>query len=190
MHNHTKIVATISDKRCDVPFLQQLFDVGMDVVRMNSAHLNEEGFLKIINNVRAVSNRIALLIDTKGPEIRTSITENPIELHIGDQILVKGGIENLSSNKCIYVSYNNIVLDMKVGESILIDDGEVELKVIEVQPDHLLCIVQNEGVVGSRKSVNIPGVRINLPSLTEKDKKNILFAIDNNIDFIAHSFVR
>ena len=190
MHNHTKIVATISDKRCDVPFLQQLYGAGMDVVRMNSAHLNEEGFHKIINNVRAVSNGIALLIDTKGPEIRTSITETPIELHTGDKILVKGGIDNVSNPNCIYVSYDNLVQDMKVGESILIDDGEIELKVIDVKPDHLLCTVQNEGVIGSRKSVNIPGVRINLPSLTEKDKKNILFAIENNLDFIAHSFVR
>src|SRR5690554_5169138 len=79
---------------------------------------------------------------------------------------------------------------MKVGKDILIDDGEVDLKVTEVHDNYLVCVSQNDGVVGSRKSVNIPDVRIDLPSLTEKDKDNILFAIKNDVDFIAHSFVR
>lgn len=190
MLKQTKIVATISDKRCDVPFLQQLFNEGMDVVRMNSAHLDEEGFLKIIRNVREVSSRIALLVDTKGPEIRTTVTEQPIELKTGDRVLVKGDPSGISSDSCIYVSYNDIVNEMCVDEDILIDDGEVDLKVIEKYDEHLVCSVQNDGVVGSRKSVNIPGVRINLPSITERDRKFIALAVENDVDFIAHSFVR
>ena len=187
----TKIVATISDKRCDVDFIRQLYEEGMNVVRMNSAHLDREGFMKIINNVRAVSRRIPLLIDTKGPEVRTTVAENDrIELKSGDMIKVKGDINQISTHDCIYVSYPHFVRDLRVGDDILIDDGEIDLKVVSKDDAYLTCIAQNDGSLGSRKSVNIPGVRINLPSLTEKDRKNILFAIEQNLDFIAHSFVR
>lgn len=190
MFKHTKIVATISDKRCEVPFLQQLFDEGMNVVRLNSAHIDEEGFLKIINNVRAVSNRIAILVDTKGPEVRTTFAPEPIKLSIGDKIKIIGNPEGISSKEAICVSYPNIAEDMSVGEDILIDDGEVDLKVIEKHSDYLVCCVQNDGIVGSRKSVNIPGVRINLPTITERDREFIALAVKHEIDFIAHSFVR
>ena len=190
MLKHTKIVATISDKMCEVDFLQQLFDEGMNVVRMNSAHLDEEGFMKIINNVRQVSTRIALLVDTKGPEIRTTIAHEDILLKTGDVIRVEGNPAGISSRDAIYVSYPNLTERMEIGKDILIDDGEVDLRVIEVHDNYLVCISQNDGVVGSRKSVNIPDVRIDLPSLTEKDKSNIVFAIKNDVDFIAHSFVR
>ena len=190
MLKHTKIVATISDLRCEVDFIQQLFDEGMNVVRMNSAHLNDEGFTKIINNVRQVSSRIALLMDTKGPEIRTTFAEADIVLKTGDIIRVEGNPEGISSRDAIFVSYENITERMDVGKDILIDDGEVDLKVVEVNGNHLICISQNDGIVGSRKSVNIPDVRIDLPSLTERDVHNILFAIENDVDFVAHSFVR
>ena len=190
MLKHTKIVATISDKRCDVPFLQQLFAEGMDVVRLNSAHLDREGFLKIINNVRAVSDRIAILVDTKGPEIRTTVAAEPIELTTGDRVKVIGDPRSVSSKEAIYVSYPNIADEMNVGDDILIDDGEIDLKVIGKDNGHLLCSVQNDGTVGSRKSVNIPGVRINLPTITDRDREFIALAEKHNVDFIAHSFVR
>lgn len=190
MLKHTKIVATISDLRCEVDFLQKLFDEGMNVVRMNSAHLNDEGFMKIINNVRQVSSRIGLLMDTKGPEIRTTFAEEDIHLKTDDVIRVEGNPDGISSRETIYVSYPNLIERMDVGKDILIDDGEVDLKVTEVHDTYLICVSQNDGVVGSRKSVNIPDVRIDLPSLTEKDIYNIKFAIKNNVDFVAHSFVR
>lgn len=191
MSKFTKIVATISDKRCDVDFLQQLYNEGMNVVRMNSAHLQEDGFHKIINNVREVSSNIALLIDTKGPEIRTTVAQNDsIELQTGDIVKVTGNPDLVSTKEYIAVSYPFFVRDLKVGDDILIDDGEIDLKVKSKTDDYLVCCVLNDGVLGSRKSVNVPGVRINLPSITEKDRKNILFAIENDLDFIAHSFVR
>lgn len=190
MHKQTKIVATISDKRCEVPFLQKLYDAGMNVVRLNSAHLNEEGFLKIINNVREVSEEIAILVDTKGPEIRTTVAESPIELFTGDEIKIVGNPSGVSSRETIYISYSNIADEMHIGDDILIDDGEVDLKVIEINNDHLVCKVMNDGVVGSRKSVNIPDVRINLPAITERDKKFIALSVKHDVDFIAHSFVR
>lgn len=187
----TKIVATISDKRCDVDFIRQLYEGGMNVVRMNSAHLQRDGFMKIINNVRAVSDRIAILIDTKGPEVRTTIAENDgIELKTGDMVRVSGNADLVSTKQCINVNYQYFVRDLKVGDDILIDDGEIDLKVTEKEAEFLICEALNDGKIGSRKSVNVPGVRINLPSLTEKDRQNILFAIEQNLDFIAHSFVR
>ncbi|MDR1761018.1 MAG: pyruvate kinase [Bacteroidales bacterium] len=188
----TKIVATISDKRCDIPFLQQLFDEGMNVVRLNSAHLDTTGFDTIIQNVRAVSNQIAILIDTKGPEVRTTANKNDavVQLTTGTIVKIIGNPTKLSTPECICVSYPNFVHDLKIGDHILFDDGEIELQVKEKYADYLLCEVLNDGVLGSRKSVNIPGVRINLPSLTEKDRVSIDYCIKNNVDFIAHSFVR
>ena len=186
----TKIVATISDQRCDVDFIKQLFDAGMNVVRMNTAHLGREGAEKLINNVRTVSNRIAILMDTKGPEVRTTVLAEPIPFKVGDRVKVVGNPEQETTRECISVSYSHFVKDLDVDGHILIDDGDLELIVVEKTPDYLLCEVQNEATLGSRKSVNVPGVRINLPSLTEKDRTNILYAIEKNIDFIAHSFVR
>ena len=187
----TKIVATISDKCCEIDFIQQLYDEGMNVVRMNSAHLQREGFLKIINNVRAVSNQIAILMDTKGPEVRTTIAEGDgIELFTDDIVRVVGNPDQISTKDCIAVNYPFFVRDLNVEDDILFDDGEIDLKVESKDENCLYCKVLNDGVLGSRKSVNVPGVRINLPSLTEKDKTNILFAIENDLDFIAHSFVR
>ena len=120
MSKSTKIVATISDKRCDVDFLRELYIEGMNVVRMNSAHLQKEGFLQIINNVRTVSNHIAILMDTKGPEVRTTIAENDgIEIKAGDLLKVIGNPDQISTNECIFVNYPMFVRDLHVGDDIL-----------------------------------------------------------------------
>ena len=190
MKKHTKIVATISDKRCDVSFLAQLYEAGMNVVRMNTAHLDKTGIDSIIDNVRAVSNNIAILMDTKGPEVRTTACPEPIPFHVGEIVKVVGNPDLGTTHECIAVSYKDFVKDVEIGGDILIDDGDLDLRVKSKNGDHLVCEVQNEAVLGSRKSVNVPGMRINLPSLTEKDKQNILYAIERDIDFIAHSFVR
>lgn len=192
MLKQTKIVASISDLRCEVEFIRSLFEAGMNVVRMNTAHGTREGMDQLISNVREVSNRIAILIDTKGPEVRTTKIQDAdqIEYHIGDRVNIVGNPGILTTREQIAVSYPNFVNDLKEGAFILIDDGEMELQVVEKHEDHLVCEVQNEATMGSRKSVNVPGVRINLPSLTERDKENIKYAIERDIDFIAHSFVR
>ena len=186
----TKIVASISDRRCDVDFIKQLFEAGMNVVRMNTAHASREGFEALIANVRSVSNRIAILMDTKGPEVRTTANAEPIPYQIGDKVKIVGNPDQETTRECIAVSYPNFVNDLNIGGLVLIDDGDLELEVIDKTADYLLCEVKNDATLGSRKSVNVPGVRINLPSLTEKDRKNILWAIENDLDFIAHSFVR
>src|SRR5665647_2264298 len=191
MFKLTKIVATISDLRCEEDFIRELYTEGMNVVRMNSAHLQAEGFTKIITNVRAVSNQIAILMDTKGPEIRTTKVENDnLTLRTDDLIKITGNPELISTRESIAVNYPFFVRDLNVGDDVLIDDGEIDLKVESKDENYLYCRVMNDGDLGSRKSINVPGVRINLPSLTEKDRTNIVFAIENNLDFIAHSFVR
>lgn len=191
MKKNTKIVASISDRRCSVEFIKQLYDAGMNVVRMNTAHATREGFDEIINNVRTVSDKIAILIDTKGPEVRTIASEEQyIDFKTGDIVKIKGDENGVTTKECIYVSYKDFVKDLSVGKQILIDDGEMELVVTEKHDDYLVCKVCNDAKMGNRKSVNVPSVRINLPSLTEKDKNNILYAIEKNLDFIAHSFVR
>lgn len=190
MLKHTKIVATISDQRCDVDFIRSLYKAGMNVVRMNTAHMTEEGMSRIVTNIREVSDSIGILMDTKGPEVRTTILKEPLPLTTGDKIKMAGDPMMETTRECIYVSYKNFVNDLHVGSDVLIDDGDLELKVIEKYPDYLLCEVLNDATLSSRKSVNVPGVRINLPSLTERDRTNILWAIENHVDFIAHSFVR
>ncbi len=190
MKKHTKIVASISDRRCDVDFISKLYDAGMNVVRMNTAHAGVEGLEHIIDNVRKVSNKIAILIDTKGPEVRTTACAEPILYKVGDKVRIVGNPDIETTRDCIAVSYPDFVRDLSEGGEILVDDGDLDLHVIKKCDDYLEAEVMNEATLGSRKSVNVPGVRINLPSLTEKDRKNILYAIEKDIDFIAHSFVR
>ena len=186
----TKIVATISDKRCGKEFIKELYEEGMDVIRINSAHLNTEGALKIINNAREVSDKIAILLDTKGPEIRTTVCDAPIKLKKGSTILISGDPDKTSSDQVIYVSYKSFSEDIPEGTAILIDDGELELRALKRNGEFLECLIENDGVLGSRKSVNLPGVKICLPSLTQKDKTFLKMAVENGVDFIAHSFVR
>jgi len=190
MNKYTKIVATISDQRCEVDFVRDLFKAGMNVVRMNTAHLDYKGLDKIVNNVRQVSDTIAFLIDTKGPEIRTTISDEDIILTLGQSVIVTGSPSEKSTKNRICVSYEKMAEDVSIGSHILFDDGEIALLVKDRKENDLICEVLNNGVLGSRKSVNVPGVRINLPSLTKNDLLNIDYAIENDLDFIAHSFVR
>lgn len=186
----TKIVATISDKNCEPGFLKELYEAGMDVIRINTAHLNLEGAQTIIDNIRKVSDKIAILLDTKGPEIRTTICDTPITVKKGSTITIIGDPDKKSSEGKIFVTLKTFARDIPLGSMVMIDDGEIELKVIKKEGESVICKADNDGVIGSRKSVNIPGIKINLPSLTDKDRKFIELAARNDIEFIAHSFVR
>ena len=195
MKKRTKIIATISDQRCDVEFIRSLYEAGMNAARINSAHVTTESAAKVVENVRKVSDRIAIIIDTKGPEIRVTGMapgfETGIQVSRGDMIRIKGSETNEpSNNEVVYVNDSSIYKDVPVGAAILIDDGELEMEVTEKKDDELICRVKNNGVIKPRKSVNIPNVPINLPSVTERDFEFINWAIDMDIDFIAHSFVR
>lgn len=186
---HTKIVATLSDKRCDIEFIRQLYEAGMNVVRLNTAHISTEQALTMIQNVRSVSDNIGILVDTKGPEIRTVGIAEPINVKEGDIIKVKGG-QGVSSQESIFVSYAHIQRDVTIGKQILIDDGDLALTVIDKSDNCLTCVVGNSGQIKNKKSINTPGVSVELPSISEKDKEFIEFAAKNDVDFIAHSFVR
>ena len=186
----TKIVASISDLRCDIDFLRELYNAGVNVMRINTAHATPDGIKNVINNIRAVSSQLAILIDTKGPEIRTTNVEDHIYFKTGDAVRICGNPSETTTRECINVSYSNFVHDLNIGNDVLIDDGELALKIIDKSDDTLYAIVQNDARLGNRKSVNVPGVHIELPALTEKDKTNIKLAIEENLDFIAHSFVR
>ena len=186
----TKIVCSISDRRCDVDFIRGLFNAGMNVVRMNTAHATPDGIRSIIRNSRAVSPHIGILIDTKGPEVRTTDVESPIEYKTGDVVRIFGRPEMNTTHDIINVSFPDFAKDVKVGDIILFDDGAIGMKVMGIEGPAVYVEVQNDGVLGAHKSVNVPGEHIDLPALTEKDKRNINLAIEEDIDFIAHSFVR
>lgn len=186
----TKIVASVSDLRCDQDFIRKLFFAGMNVVRMNTAHASEEGLRKIVANVRAVSPHIGIMIDTKGPEVRTTGAAEPIQYKTGETVKIFGRPEMDTTHDIINLSYVDIAKDLKVGDHVLFDDGELDMEVMGINGPEIVARVQNDGVLGSHKSVNVPGEHIDLPALTEKDIKNIKLAIDMDIDFIAHSFVR
>ncbi len=190
MEKLTKIVATISGRKCDPGFLKELYDAGMDVVRLNSAHQDVEQSLKVIKNVRKVSEKIAILIDTKGPEIRTTDSQAEVKVKEGQLLKIKGDPSCATTENCIYVNYKDFAPKMEKGKTIMIDDGEIELLIEEKHDEHLICRVINSGVIKPRKSVNLPGTSLNLPSLNEKDLEFIDMAIKEEVDFIAHSFVR
>ncbi|MGQ8335298.1 pyruvate kinase [Sunxiuqinia sp. A32] len=188
---HTKIVATISDKRCDIEFIESLFNAGMNVARLNTAHITEGTALTMINNIRSVSESIGILIDTKGPEIRTQNLDQSIEVEAG-QFVEVSGLDRVSEKgrAAFKVSYDKFHIEIPADGKILIDDGELELSVQEKEEDFVLCKVENSGTIKNKKSINTPGFSVNLPSISEKDKDFIRFAIEQKLDFIAHSFVR
>ena len=186
----TKIVASISDRRCSVEFIQQLFNAGMNVVRMNTAHATPDGLKEIIRNTRKVSHHIGILIDTKGPEVRTTGCDAPISYKTGDVVKIFGRPEMDTTHDIINVSFENFATDVEEGNHILFDDGALDMLVIGINGPAVIAQVQNDGILGSHKSVNVPGAHIDLTALTDKDRKNIKLAIDEDIDFVAHSFVR
>ena len=189
---NTKIICTISDINCDVEFLRKLYQNGMNVARINTAHATIEGAQKVVDNIRAVSDKIAILIDTKGPEVRLTAMEPSAGFlaKTGDYVEIHNGPTRLCNPKVLYTTCPFFVDDVPEGARILIDDGSVELLVTGKYEEKLICEVQNEGVIKGKKSVNVPNVHISLPALTDKDKIFVKWAIDANIDFIAHSFVR
>lgn len=186
----TKIVATISNLNCSPGFIEKLHRAGMTVVRLNTAHMSHDDALKVIEDTRKVSDRIGILLDTKGPEIRTCASDSPLKVKCGDKIRIKGAPGRPSHDDIIHVSYEYFVRDVPVNSAILIDDGFIALTVIKKDEEYLYCNVENDGTIYPRKSINIPSVHVKLPALSEKDKSFIEFAADHDLDFIAHSFVR
>ncbi len=189
MIKKTKIIATLSDQRSDEDFLKELFDNGVNVVRINTAHQDIIGAIGLVERVRRVNDKIALLIDTKGPEVRTS-PFGQTEIKQNQLVYVIGDPTKETINDTIYVTYSEIHKYLTKGDSILIDDGEIELKITNIIDNRIECIVLTDGIVKPKKGVNTPNIDLPLPTVSEKDKIFIDFAIKNKLDFIAHSFVQ
>ena len=190
----TKIVCTIGPASESIDTLKELIKSGLNVCRLNFSHGNYEEHGKRIENIKAARNEmklpIAILLDTKGPEIRTGKFSSPeVNLVEGQNFIITMEEVLGDETKCT-VSYKELVNDVKPGNQILIDDGLVGLAVKEIKGQEILCIVQNAGTIKDNKGVNVPNVKINLPAITPKDKKDIEFGIEQGIDFIAASFVR
>jgi pyruvate kinase len=190
----TKIVCTLGPASSTVPVLKQLVAAGMDVARLNFSHgTHEEHAVTIAAARQAVTEQrgnLALLLDTKGPEIRIgTFAEEKIILREGEHF--KLITDEVTGNETgVHVNYPGIVHDVEPGMKILLDDGLIILEVIETTASEVRCLVLNGGELTNRKGVNIPGARLNLPAISEKDREDILFAVKKDFDFIAASFVR
>ncbi len=183
----TKILATISSNNCSEQMLHDLHEAGMDAVRLNTAHMTTEEALHVVRQIRATSDRIGILIDTKGPEVRTREVLNPISLETGDFVRI---VRSEPVDKAFCVSYPHFIDEVPEGALILIEDGTIELEVTQKSQNELVCIAKNSGQIKARKNVNVPSARLNLPSLSGRDEEFIRFAARYELDFIAHSFVR
>ena len=192
----TKIVCTIGPASESEETLEQLIDAGMNVARLNFSHGDHDEHLVRIKRIREISERlnqpVGIMLDTKGPEIRTHKMENgTIDLTKGESIRISME-EVLGTSEKFSVSYDGLINDVKVGMPILLDDGLVELQVTELDTDNQEIVTKalNSGVLKNNKGVNVPGASLNLPGLTDKDRSDIKFGIENGINFIAASFVR
>lgn len=190
----TKIVCTIGPSSESLENIKKLIMAGMNVARLNFSHgdFDEHGSrIKTIRQASAeLGKSIAILLDTKGPEIRTGkLKEEPIEL-VQDEFLTLTTEEILGDKDRISITYKELPGDVEVGSTILIDDGLIGLTVVDVQGADIKCRIVNGGTIKSKKGVNVPGVNISLPGITEKDANDIKFGIEQGIDFIAASFVR
>jgi pyruvate kinase len=170
----------------------------MDVARFNFSHGTHESHLEMLTRVRKAAKEagrpIAMLLDTKGPEIRTGLLEDheSVKLMKGGKVVISYAEDPAAEGNAehIYVTYKDMAKDLSAGDTVLIDDGAIELKVESVDGDELKCSIINGGILSERKGVNLPGIKVGLPDLTEKDYEDIRFGLENDYDFIAASFVR
>lgn len=194
MLKKTKIVCTLGPATDEQTIIETLMESGMNVCRLNFSHGTHEEHLKRIQLIKAAREKldlpIAIMLDTKGPEIRLGeFSVDQVQLAIGDTFTLTTLDVMGDQNRCS-VSYKDLPKDVHVGGRILIDDGLVEMEILDVTNTDIVCRVANYGILKSHKGVNIPNTIINLPSITEKDISDIKFGIENGIDFIAASFIR
>lgn len=184
-----KILAKIADNRSEPAFLKSIFDAGADVAWLNTAHQDEAATIEVMNKIRSITKEIPIMIDTKGPEVRTKDIAAPIEVKAGDSLIFTGDVSYVGAN-VVHVTYENFHNEIPVGESILYDDAAIETVVEEKLEKGIRCVVKSAGLIKNKKSLNIPNVHIKLPALSEKDKSFMHFCAKNDVDYIIHSFVR
>jgi len=189
----TKIIGTIGPVSENYNILKQLVQNGLNCIRINMSHAYYEECINRINIVRKVSkelnSNIGILIDTKGPELRTGDFKNGEVTLTKDSIVYVTNEEILGDENKFTIRYPNLINDIKKGNTILLNNGLVKLSVVEVNKTDIKCLVENTGVIKNKRSVNLPGVKLSIPFLSEKDMEDINFAIKNDVDFIALSFV-
>ncbi len=197
MFTRTKIICTIGPATSELSTMQKMYAAGMNVVRINMSHASHDEALNVINNVKLINKNpdikkgpISILIDTQGPEIRTGDRDTSLDLKLGDKVNLTVRDEVDVETSSIKINYRGLINSVKKGSKISVDNGLVNFKVLKKHDDKLLCRVIDGGKIGSKRSVNLPGVRIDLPSITKKDKADINFAMKHDVDYIALSFVR
>lgn len=190
----TKIICTIGPATDSFTMLKSLAIAGMNVVRLNMSHGDHASHTKVINAVKRLNKElpqpVAVLLDTQGPEIRTGERDNDLNLQTGDIIsVVARGTQDVEEHS-LMVNYADLINDMAVGDKLTVDNGLINLEILEKQERVMRCKVIDGGVLKSKRHVNLPGIRVNLPAITEKDRNDILFGMAMDVDFIALSFVR
>ncbi|MDD6065227.1 MAG: pyruvate kinase [Firmicutes bacterium] len=191
----TKIICTMGPRTNDKIILKELIASGMNVARFNFSHGSHEEHAERIALVREVAAElgvpVALMLDTKGPEIRTGVLKEgkKVQLEQGKDFTLYTDEREGDETGCS-ITYQQLVYDVRKGDTILIDDGLIGLEVRKVSADRIECVIKNGGELGERKGVNVPNVKINLPGVTGKDREDILFGIRQGVDYIAASFVR
>jgi pyruvate kinase len=190
----TKIICTIGPSSESFTMLERLARAGMNIVRLNMSHGDHESHTKVIKSVRTLNkkleNPIAILVDTQGPEIRTGDIKQELNLKKDDIISIVARGEESVEFTSIRVNYEDLVNDVTIGDMITVDNGLINLEVLTKEDRTMQCKVIDGGILKSKRHVNLPGIRVNLPAITEKDKRDILFSISQEVDFIALSFVR
>ena len=194
MMKRTKIICTIGPATESFMSLKRLHKAGMNVARLNMSHSDHKNAKKIIDRIRKlnkqVKNPVGILLDTQGPEIRTGDTSEVVNLEPGQLVSFTVRDEIDVETTSIRVHYDELIQSVSVGTLISLDNGLLNFKVLKKTKNQLECKVLDGGKLGSKRHVNLPGIRINLPSITEKDKRDIAFGLKENVDFIALSFVR
>jgi pyruvate kinase len=194
MIKRTKIICTIGPATESYASLKKLYKAGMNVARLNMSHSDHKNAKKIIDRIRKlnkqVKNPVGILLDTQGPEIRTGDTSEVVNLEPGQLVSFTVRDEIDVETTSIRVHYDELIQSVSVGTLISLDNGLLNFKVLKKTKNQLECKVLDGGKLGSKRHVNLPGIRINLPSITEKDKRDIAFGLKENVDFIALSFVR
>ena len=194
----TKVIFTLGPATESEEMLEKIIRAGADVARLNMAHAKHDWCRAVIRRIRAVSAKvgreIAIMMAIKGPEIRTGDVDKPIELVAGQifDFTVKPGAtrDDAEEVRSVDVNYRDLVNDIKVGDTVLVDNGLIRLEVLEKKDAHIRCRVLTPGELKSRRHINLPGVKVNLPAFTEKDRADTLVGIEEGIDFVALSFVR
>lgn len=189
----TKIVCTVGPATDKAEILTKLAQAGMNVARLNMSHGDHKSHLQVVRTIKALNRKlqhpIAILMDLQGPEIRTGELTDSLDLEKGEEVYV-AVIADDAEERSVHVDYADLVQHLHAGDQVTVDNGLINLEILQVEEHRLRCRILDGGTLGSRKHVNLPGIRVNLPSITEKDRHDIDFAIKNDLDFIALSFVR